>query len=544
MICYIGIDIGSVSATAAILIKGDNRRLQTSNGTFHRLESLSDGEKEIYISSYRRTRGRPLEAAGELLEEIIAAVGSEQIKGISLTGSGAKAVASNLAATVVNEFKAIAAGLGAMKMPISTVFEIGGESSKYLRLHRNDNGSFGIVDYATNGDCAAGTGSFLDQQAGRLRYTVEQIGPLVSKAKRAAQIAGRCSVFAKSDMIHAQQKGYTPPEVLGGLCDAVARNFRTAVVRSHPVNPPVAFIGGVAANSAVVRAIRESFDLNADQLIIPEAFGHVPAIGSAVIASQTAIAADLSGINDFRAASDTAHGVFPTTAPLSMDRVVLLRDRIEPYELPYGNEKIDAYLGIDVGSVSTNLVVIDEEGRVVHEIYTRTQGRPIEVVAEGLSEIHSKLANRLNIRGTGATGSGRELIGKLVGADTINDEITAHTTGATVVGSRMLGGANPRYDLRDRRPGLQVYISAGRCCGRFYDERCLRRRNWQLPGRTLRRIGRRHQERVRITGTVEQETDSSWRALHRLYGARRQQLHSTRLRESGSCRRTCLLSGS
>jgi len=435
--CYVGIDIGAVSATAAMLVKDED----LAPVAMSRLGAA--GEVEIYLAPYRRTRGKPIASATELLELVIEAVGAERVKGICLTGSGANAAAGELDADVVNEFKAIAAGLAAMGVEARTVFEMGGETSKYLRVRANEDGSLGIVDYATNGDCAAGTGSFLDQQAGRLNYSIEEVGPLVLEAARTAQVAGRCSVFAKSDMIHAQQKGYSPAEVLRGLCSAVARNFRTAVVRSHPVEAPVAFIGGVAANAAVVRAMAEAFELPGDDLIIPEAFAHVPAVGAAVAASRSARAADLSHMSDLRAASDSAHGVFPTAAPLSMERVVLLRDRVLPYEMPFGQEKIDAYLGIDVGSVSTNLVLIDEDGRVIYEIYTRTQGRPIEVVGEGLAEIRRELGGRLRVRGVGTTGSGRELIGQLVGADTINDEITAHKTGAGFVGRRMLDGRIP-----------------------------------------------------------------------------------------------------
>ncbi|MHC4295592.1 MAG: BadF/BadG/BcrA/BcrD ATPase family protein, partial [Planctomycetota bacterium] len=222
----------------------------------------ASSNERIYLTPYRRTRGKPLKCATDLLEQIIAAVGTDEIEGVHLTGSGAGAAAVKLGVSIVNEFKAIAVGLAAMGVEATSVFEMGGETSKYLRFSGKSNGKFDIIDYATNGDCAAGTGSFLDQQARRLKYAIDQVGALVLQADRAAQVAGRCSVFAKSDMIHAQQKGYSPPEVLGGLCNAVARNFRTAVVRSHPVVPPVAFIGGVTANAAVVRAMREAFELD------------------------------------------------------------------------------------------------------------------------------------------------------------------------------------------------------------------------------------------------------------------------------------------
>jgi len=485
MCCYVGIDIGAVSATAALLIGDSDVELADRQGGLRLWGDSADGTGRIYLSNYRRTRGKPLAAATELLEQIIAAVGAERVKGVFLTGSGSQLAARVLAATVVNEFKAIASGLAAMNVEAACVFEMGGEASKYLRLSRNDDGSYGIVDYATNGDCAAGTGSFIDQQASRLQFPVEDVGEICLSAERAAQIAGRCSVFAKSDMIHAQQKGYTPAEVLRGLCNAVARNFRTAVVRSHPVIPAVAFIGGVAANAAVVGAMREIFELGDGDLFVPDAFSHVPAVGAAVLASTAGGAADLSRMAELRAASDTAGGAFPQSGPLRMDRVVLLRDQVEPYEAPYGQEKIDAYLGIDVGSVSTNLAVTDEEGNVIAEIYTTTQGRPIEVVAESLAKIQQQWGSRLNICGVGTTGSGRELIGQLVGADTVNDEITAHKTGAMFVGRKMLsgkipdtifeiGGQDSKYISLDR--GVVVDFTMNDACaagtGSFLEERC------------------------------------------------------------------------
>jgi predicted CoA-substrate-specific enzyme activase len=400
----------------------------------------------VYLSPYRRTRGKPLAASKELLEEIISAVGEGAIRGVCFTGSGSKLAAARMGAAVVNEFKAVAAGLAATGVEARTVFEMGGECSKYLRLNRNKDGGgpgYGIVDYATNGDCAAGTGSFIDQQAGRLKLAVEEVGPLVLSAERAAQVAGRCSVFAKSDMVHAQQKGYSPAEVLRGLCTAVARNFRAAVVRSHAVEEPVVFIGGLAANAAVVRAMAEVFGLDQTGLIVPPAFAHVPAVGAAVIASRTEQSVGVSRMNDLRAASDISGLAFPTASPLSMENVLLLRDRVEPYRPPAGGEPIEVYIGIDIGSVSTNVVAIDEDGRVVVDIYTRTMGRPIKVVGEALRQIERDWGDRFVVRGVGTTGSGRELIGELVGADTINDEITAHKTGAMFIGGRMLGGRVP-----------------------------------------------------------------------------------------------------
>ena len=236
MACYVGIDIGAVSVKAAVLTADGQADLPAGAAGLTPLgASSSAAPGRLYVSEYRRTRGRPVEAAAGILHEIIQAVGASSFAGLCLTGTASKLVAARLGAEKVNEFQAIASGLAIAGVKARTVFEMGGETSKYLRLNRNDDGTYAIVDYSTNGDCAAGTGSFIDQQAGRLRFAVEDIGGICMSAERAAQVAGRCSVFAKSDMIHAQQKGYSPAEVLRGLCNAVARNFRMAVVRSHPV---------------------------------------------------------------------------------------------------------------------------------------------------------------------------------------------------------------------------------------------------------------------------------------------------------------------
>ena len=109
----------------------------------------------------------------------------------------------------------------------------------------------GILDYQSSTECAAGTGSFIDQQASRLLYEIEDVGAAACGASCAARVAGRCSVFAKTDMIHAQQKGYSADQILRGLCEAVARNFKSSIVKGKQVVPPVAFVGGVALNTGV-----------------------------------------------------------------------------------------------------------------------------------------------------------------------------------------------------------------------------------------------------------------------------------------------------
>ena len=447
----IGVDVGAVSVKAALLLPQDRvEPIVGRTGDHPLLRALRFPTKNgaaVLVARYQRTRGRPLESVRALLAELLEAVGVGSVGGLMLTGSGSPLVSEALGVPRCNEFQAIARATDLLHPEVRTVFEIGGETSKYLRLEPDPgSGVLGILDYSTNGDCAAGTGAFLDQQASRLQYSVEDIGEIVEGAERAAQIAGRCSVFAKSDMIHAQQKGFTPPEVLRGLCNAVATNFKSAVVKGRRPVAPIALVGGVSANSAVVRALHETLELDEGSLLVPEAAESVGAVGAAVVASgsseerRTAVRHAMKRLTGKR---DTAGQAFPTSPPLTLDRVTLLHDRIRSYELPTSGAGIDAYLGLDIGSVGTKLVVIDGLGDVVHSIFTRTEGRPIEVVSRCLRELEEAIGSHVRIRAVGSTGSGRELIGELAGADSINDEITAHKTGATFIADRLLGGKRP-----------------------------------------------------------------------------------------------------
>jgi hypothetical protein len=244
-------------------------------------------------------------------------------------------------------------------------------------------------------------------------------------------------------MIHAQQKGATPPQILRGLCDAVARNFKGSISKGKPVVPPVAFVGGLARNAGIAQSLRQLYELGEDEFLAPDAATWYGAIGAALLrAHPTPGRASHARLTIGPPAPSLANGTGSdgaTARPLDLENVLLLRDRVHPPQLPALGAQEEAYLGIDIGSVSTNLVVLNAAGDVLHEIYVRTDGRPIEVVRDGLRTIAEALRDRIRICGVGTTGSGRELIGELVGADTITDEITAHTTGAAHVGRTLLG---------------------------------------------------------------------------------------------------------
>ncbi len=339
----LGIDIGCISVKIAVVGGPEEResfqRLAAGSTLFYAPEGgdrvLPHADAPpILATVYTRIKGSPTDAARELLSQVLAALPEGMITQVGVTGTGGRMVGAILDLPYENEFKAIARAIGALHPDVTTVFEMGGETSKFIHLETDEvSGRVGIADYGTNGDCAAGTGSFMDQQANRLLYDIEDVGDIVGGAGKAASIAGRCSVFAKSDMIHAQQKGYQPPEVLKGLCNAVVRNYRGTITKGKEIGERVAFIGGVAANKGAVAAMREAFEMDDGQLIVPAYYAWMGAIGSALTAADERAGVEMVRIDVSRLDRGQSSD-FQTSDALSMDRVILLRDRVKPYQFP------------------------------------------------------------------------------------------------------------------------------------------------------------------------------------------------------------------
>jgi predicted CoA-substrate-specific enzyme activase len=441
---YIGIDVGAVALKAAVLGRPEDRALLArlvDTGEYSWLAA----PHPILLSRYHRTLGDPVAVAERLLATLRKTFPDLPAARILATGSAGRLLETCCGIPRVNAFQALATAIALLAPETRTVFEMGGESSCYVRLRGDaDGGRSEILEYERNGECAAGTGAFIDQQASRLGYPIDDVGRIACAATRAPRIAGRCSVFAKSDMIHAQQKGADPPQILRGLCDAVARNFKGSITKGKPVVPPVAFLGGVAWNAGVVQALRELYRLGPEELCVPDGAAWYGAVGAALLCRpkepshrMVASSGAFRPIASPPSSDDPASG--PPVRPLALDNVLLLRDRAQPASPPPPGMATEVWLGIDVGSISTNFAIVNDAGELVHELYVRTQGRPIEVVREGLRRIGSLFGDRIRVRGVGTTGSGRELIGELVGADTITDEITAHKTGAMHVSRRGAG---------------------------------------------------------------------------------------------------------
>ena len=252
---YLGIDVGSVTTKLAVL----------------------DGHDELVNHVYLLTQGRPIDMIQEGLREIRKQLPADcDICGVATTGSARYLAGVIVGADLVkNEITAHAVAALHYFPDVRTVMEIGGQDSK-ITIVRD-----GIVtDFAMNTVCAAGTGSFLDHQALRLDMSIEDLSQRALASSAPVRIAGRCTVFAESDMVHKQQMGHRVEDILYGLCQALVRNYLSNVGLGKDIQTPIMFQGGVAFNQSIIRALREELGM---EIIVPPHHEIMGAIGAALL---------------------------------------------------------------------------------------------------------------------------------------------------------------------------------------------------------------------------------------------------------------------
>ena len=380
---------------------------------FVRLAMLEGGS--VVSLWEKRHRGRLLPVALEALSQIR----SEKVL-LAVTGSNAPVITDPLELSPAGEIPAIAEGTRFLVPEAGSIIEIGSQNSRFLTELTHKAPRFSVNEH-----CAGGTGSFFEDQMSRLGLDIEDYSPLVAKAQSIPRLSGRCSVFAKTDIIHRQQEGVPTPDILLGLCYAMVRNYKAVIVRNLPVHKPVVFCGGVTRNQGVRQAIESVFDLEPGELIIPEQAPYAAAIGAARMAEEAvcpqALVRKLLGLPPLAATA-------PSLPPLD-----LRPGSMQPE--PKGTGVIPpegCALGIDIGSTSTDLVLVGKDGTLIHHQYLRTAGDPEAAVRRGLDEIR-KVFGSLTYLSTGITGSGRDRLGKRMGVDAIRDEITAQARAAAAL---------------------------------------------------------------------------------------------------------------
>lgn len=377
---------------------------------------------------------------------------------------------------------------------IGAILNVGGE--KFSLSLFDESGSY--CGSKNNTSCAAGTGSFLDQQSKRLGLSspAELSKAAAQNSLKIPDIATRCAVFAKTDLIHAQQEGFSVPQICDGLCKGLARNIYNTLFTNETINTPIIFCGGVSKNISVKKHLDELIKTP----LLSDSHSHLyGAIGAALCMAddlQSSINDNLNNSQtDSESIKDSSNGVQSKIEPIniaSFHDLLIVKEKtqkffypeltltlseypdfkafknaisdgveIDIYENPAAldynpdsNQTIlHCYLGLDVGSTSTKGVIITEKGTVIAGFYTRTASRPVQAVQsifKSMDKFISDYNLDIKIIGCGTTGSGRKISAGIIGADLVLDEITAHSRAAYELNNQVdtiieIGGQDAKF---------------------------------------------------------------------------------------------------
>ncbi|MBI5528466.1 MAG: hypothetical protein HY897_19210 [Deltaproteobacteria bacterium] len=398
-----------------------------------------------------------------LVDAALTEIGAVPGDAAGLTGSGGARVAEKLGTPPLDITRCQREAVARLLPGVAFIMDIGGASATLVQLDAE--GRF--QGYATNSLCAAGTGSFLDEQAGRLGISYDDTEGY-AHVEDPPSVATRCAVFAKSDLIHRQQEGYGKPEMWSGLCRGMTRTLLATLFCGRPLDGPAAVIGGVARNREVIRWLDAAWP---GLIRVPPDPHLVAAIGAAMLANTPFRPAALStgaerarneSVDQYPWALTLEKSGFPSFAtdetyvdPDGTEvRVVTMgsghRARNVDCRLPDSEARspkpearspkpearspaVRGFLGVDIGSTSTKLALVDENGGIILDIYRKTAGDPIgatRLLFKALRQLGERRGVAFEILGAGTTGSGRKIVGAVIGADAIKNEISAHVAGA------------------------------------------------------------------------------------------------------------------
>ena len=396
----LGIDVGSTTVKTVI---------------------VSDGE--FVYNRYERHFSRVRETVAEQLKLIRKSYPEDKFR-IAITGSAGLGIAEACGIPFVQEVFSAFVAVNKTYPDADVVIELGGEDAKIIFLT-------GGVEQRMNGSCAGGTGAFIDQMAGLLGVTPDDMNDLALKAEKTYPIASRCGVFAKSDIQPLLNQGAKKEDISASIFQAVVDQTVSGLAQGRKIEGKVLFLGGpLTYLSALRETFKKTLSLADDKAVLPERSSCYIAYGAALHAH------DLSdGMTIDEALDKITHAK-------TNDNIVVGRrlfESQEDYAEFIGRHKKsdlkyedivtyegDAYLGIDAGSTTTKLVLITPEGRLLYQHYCSNQGQPLDIIASKLKDIYKLAGKKLNIRASAVTGYGEELIKAGLGVDYGIVETVAH----------------------------------------------------------------------------------------------------------------------
>ena len=403
---HVGLDIGSTTVKIVIL----DKNLNTIYSNYER--HFSDTKTTLY----------------NVLEKLLKDYPQGNFT-MSLTGSGALDISKILNVNFIQEVIACKSAVEKVIPQTDVVIELGGEDAKIIYFDK-------FIEQRMNGTCAGGTGAFLDQMSSLLDTDTHGLNELAKTYETIYPIASRCGVFAKTDIQPLLNEGARKEDIAASIFQAVVNQTISGLACGRPIKGKVAFLGGPLNYLSELRnRFIETLKLADEKIIIPENAHLLVATGAAYASIETeAISADIlkQKLKEFKKAKYTEG---KTLEPLfkNDDEYKEFKERHDKDKVKRNDLKTysgDAFLGIDAGSTTTKLVLIDNEGALLYSLYGNNQGNPLKSVISMLKKLYKVIPESVTIRYSGVTGYGEKLIQTGLNIDLNEIETIAHYTAA------------------------------------------------------------------------------------------------------------------
>lgn len=401
MAMTVGVDVGSTTVKVVILKNGE----------------LVYRQYERHLSQVRPKTLELLRRAGGLLE-------SEPFT-IALSGSAGLGMAKAAGLPFIQEVFATGEVVKRTAPDTDAVIELGGEDAKIIFFT-------GGLEERMNGSCAGGTGAFIDQMATLLCVTPEELDTLALASQKIYSIASRCGVFAKSDIQPLLNQGARKEDIAASIFKAVVDQTITGLAQGRKITGRVLFLGGpLYFFKGLQREFVRSLKLSPQNAVFPELGRYAVALGSAYHARKACEPLTYAALmermeNTTREApvSRRLPPLFETPADYEAFCARHAKAAVEYASLEEYSG--DAWLGVDCGSTTTKLVLLDPDGRILYDYYSANRGDPVEVVRGCLMEIYRRGGDQMRIRGGAATGYGEDLVKNAFSLDAGLVETMAH----------------------------------------------------------------------------------------------------------------------
>lgn len=384
---------------------------------------------KVAFDAYQRHQTKVKECLYELLRTIRERIGDAGMS-VCLTGSVGMGVAERFSLSFVQEVVASTNYMKSYCRDISTMIDIGGEDAKMVFFSGGQ-----PTDLRMNGNCAGGTGAFIDQMAILLNVSPGELGELAEKAGRTYPVASRCGVFCKTDIQNLIARNIKREDIAASIFHAVAVQTVTTLAHGHEICAPILLCGGpLTFIPSLRKAFADYLNMSAGDFLLPGKSNLIPAWGAALTEDGTSLTADAfmrmldnTGEHGIKAEAQNTVPIFSNKEEYDSWKKQKAGHAVE--KATWNKGVTDAYIGIDSGSTTTKIVVLDGEGKMLFSYYKENEGNPVKTVEKGLSELVAlchKNETTLRIAGSCSTGYGEDLIKAAFQMDSGIVETMAH----------------------------------------------------------------------------------------------------------------------